>query len=82
MIDSFLCVLASSMYARAETKHCENLIELKTTELAGQDLDKYYKALDRAIMKYHGLKLDEINKIIKEYWVKTYKGHGKSETYC
>lgn len=49
---------------------------MKTTELANQDLDKYYKALDRAIMRYHSLKLADINKIIKEYWVKTYRGNG------
>lgn len=28
-------------------------------------------------MKYHGLKMAEINKIIKEYWINTYKGSGK-----
>ena len=63
------------MYADAEPKYCEKLIEIKTTELANQDLEKYYKALDRAIMRYHGLKLEEINKIVKEYWIKTYKGN-------
>ena len=31
----------------------------------------------RAIMRYHGLKMAEINKIIKEYWINTYKGNGK-----
>ena len=64
------------MYADADLKHCQKVIEMKTTELAGQDLDKYYKALDQAIMRYHGLKLTDINKIIKEYWVKTYQGGG------
>lgn len=53
------------------------MIQMRTTELANQDLDKYYKALDKAIMKYHGLKLEEINKIIREYWLKTYRGNGK-----
>ena len=28
-------------------------------------------------MRYHGLKMAEINKIIKEYWINTYKGSGK-----
>ena len=28
-------------------------------------------------MRYHGLKMAEINKIIKEYWINTYKGNGK-----
>ncbi|XP_047134467.1 DNA repair protein RAD50 isoform X1 [Hydra vulgaris] len=67
--------LASAMYANAEPKYCEKVIEIKTTEFASSDLAKYYKALDSAIMRYHSLKLDEINKIVKEYWVKTYKGN-------
>lgn len=32
----------------------------------------------RAIMRYHGIKMAEINKIIKEYWINTYKGNGKN----
>ncbi|XP_057317198.1 DNA repair protein RAD50-like [Hydractinia symbiolongicarpus] len=67
--------LNSSLYSNAETKHCDMMIQMRTTELANQDLDKYYKALDKAIMKYHGLKLEEINKIIREYWLKTYRGN-------
>ena len=47
---------------------------LQTTERASKDLEKYYKALDRAIMRYHSIKMKEINKIIKELWIKTYKG--------
>ena len=33
----------------------------------------------RAIMRYHGIKMAEINKIIKEYWINTYKGNGKNK---
>lgn len=37
-------------------------------------------------MKYHKMKMEEINKIIKEYWRMTYKGNGKIQTkfefYC
>ena len=28
----------------------------------------------RAIMKYHGLKMEEINRIIEELWKRTYQG--------
>ena len=35
----------------------------------------------RAIMRYHGLKMTEINKIIKEYWINTYKGNGAIDVY-
>nr|QIC49984.1 DNA repair protein RAD50 [Actinia equina] len=66
--------LRSNMYNNAEEKHRQKVIEMKTTQMASVDLDKYYKALDRAIMKYHSLKMAEINKIIKEYWINTYKG--------
>ena len=31
----------------------------------------------RAIMRYHKLKMEEINKIIRELWMKTYKGGGE-----
>ena len=30
----------------------------------------------RAIMRFHSIKMEEINKIIKELWMKTYKGGG------
>jgi DNA repair protein RAD50 len=49
--------------------------------MAVSDLQKYGDALEmyillniRAIMKYHALKMEEINKIIRELWMKTYKG--------
>ena len=32
----------------------------------------------RAITQYHMLKMDEVNKIIKEYWIKIYRGGGDS----
>ena len=40
-------------------------------------MEKYAKALETAIMKFHSLKMDEINKIIRELWVNTYQGNGK-----
>ena len=39
-----------------------------------RDLLKYYRALDRAITRFHSQKMKEINLIIKELWIKTYKG--------
>ena len=29
-------------------------------------------------MKFHALKMAEINKIIKEYWINTYTGSGEA----
>eukprot|EP00731_Ephydatia_muelleri_P020296 Em0013g23a len=66
--------LQSDMYRDVGTKHYNMLVVLKTTQLACSDLEKYYRALDRAIMRFHKVKMEEINKIIKELWIKTYKG--------
>ncbi|KAK7204420.1 AAA domain-containing protein [Myxozyma melibiosi] len=52
----------------------ENLIRLKVTTTASEDLGKYSKAVEGAIMKYHSLKMEEINRIIDELWKKTYSG--------
>lgn len=67
--------LQSDMYKGAAEKYRNKMIEVRTTELASGDLEKYYKALDKAIMNYHNLKMEEINKIIRELWRNTYKGH-------
>ncbi|KAF9901959.1 DNA repair protein rad50 [Linnemannia zychae] len=52
----------------------DTLIGYKTTELALQDLEKYTKALQSAIVEYHTMKMEEINKSIKELWTNTYRG--------
>ena len=36
----------------------------------------FNQSLHRAIMRFHKVKMEEINKIIKELWIKTYKGGG------
>ncbi|XP_028394772.1 DNA repair protein RAD50-like [Dendronephthya gigantea] len=74
-ITRFQKELQDPMFKDADSKHRNKLIEIKTTEMANDDLDKYYKALDRAIMKFHSIKMAEINKIVKEYWINTYKGN-------
>lgn len=74
-LSSLLSELKSDMYKNAGTKFRDKMIVLKTTELASSDLEKYYKALDKAIMSYHNMKMDEINKIIRELWRNTYKGN-------
>ncbi|PIK57783.1 putative DNA repair protein [Apostichopus japonicus] len=65
----------SEKYRTAKDKFNNVMIKLKTVEVANKDLDKYSKALDTAIMRYHKMKMEEINKVIKEYWRMTYKGN-------
>ncbi|KAM0719801.1 hypothetical protein Q7P37_003935 [Cladosporium fusiforme] len=49
-------------------------IQVETTKACIEDLGRYIGALDKAIMKYHTLKMEEINRIIDELWRKTYQG--------
>ncbi|NXA50338.1 RAD50 protein, partial [Nothocercus julius] len=66
--------LRESQYKDAEEKYREMMIVMRTTELVNKDLDIYYKALDKAIMTFHSMKMEEINKIIRDLWRSTYRG--------
>ena len=61
-------------YKDAAFKYREAHIKVETTKAAVEDLGRYGGALDKAIMKYHTLKMEEINRIIEELWKKTYQG--------
>ncbi|CAH8554313.1 unnamed protein product [Heterobilharzia americana] len=62
-------------YANADSEYRDMMYQLKTSELACTDLERYYKALDRAIMSYHAVKMADLNKIIRELWRSTYRGN-------
>ncbi|XP_056587602.1 DNA repair protein RAD50 [Triplophysa dalaica] len=66
--------LNENQYCRAEDIYRDKMIEMRTTELANKDLDIYYKALDQTIMRFHSMKMEEINKIIRDLWRSTYRG--------
>lgn len=61
-------------YKGAAEKYKEAHIKVETTKAAVEDLLRYGGALDKAVMKYHSLKMEEINRIIEELWRKTYQG--------
>ncbi|KAJ1679847.1 DNA repair protein rad50 [Spiromyces aspiralis] len=61
-------------YNNVDALYREQMIVHKTSEIANTDLDKYSKALDNAIMEYHSIKMEEVNKIIRELWFRTYRG--------
>jgi hypothetical protein len=54
-------------------------ITKQTMELASSDLDRYHRALDQALMSFHTLKMDTINKSIRELWQTTYRGNDIDE---
>ncbi|KAJ3267963.1 DNA repair protein rad50, partial [Terramyces sp. JEL0728] len=64
----------SSEYKDIEKIYIELLYKVSSTELETSDLEKYALGLEQAIMKFHHTKMQEINKIIRELWMKTYRG--------
>lgn len=71
--------LGSSKFQNIEQRYRDTKITAETTNLAVEDLQKYHKALDRALMQYHKMKIEEINKIIRELWTRTYQGNDIEE---
>lgn len=75
-----------TVYLETEMQHSRAVVKLETSEGAVEDLVKYVKALDGAIMQYHSLKMGEINALLDELWKSTYTGtdidsiHIKSES--
>jgi DNA repair protein RAD50 len=61
-------------YKDAAEKYRETHLKLEVTKAACDDLGKYGSALDSAIMKYHTMKMEEINAIATELWQRTYQG--------
>jgi DNA repair protein RAD50 len=61
-------------YKGAPRSYKQAHIRCETTRACVDDLGRYSNALDKAIMKYHSLKMEEINRIIEELWRKTYQG--------
>jgi len=59
----------------AAAKYKEMAIKHKLRVKVAEDLNKYYIALDFAIMKYHKEKMKVVNKIIRELWRNTYRGN-------
>lgn len=61
-------------YDGAAEEYRKTHIEVETTRAAVEDLGKYGEALNNAIMKYHALKMEEVNRIAGELWRETYQG--------
>ncbi|KAF2071270.1 hypothetical protein CYY_007407 [Polysphondylium violaceum] len=74
-IENYAKELKRDYYNNIDEVYRDLRLKVESTEIIGSDLDKYYKALDKSLMKYHNLKMDEINKTIKELWLSTYRGN-------
>ncbi|KAK0221652.1 P-loop containing nucleoside triphosphate hydrolase protein [Armillaria fumosa] len=61
-------------FKEIDTKYTDQLVKVKMSDVANNDLELYAKALDNAIMKYHGLKMEEVNDTMRHLWNRTYQG--------
>lgn len=61
-------------YKNVDKRYTTKLVEVKTSELANNDLELYQKALHAAIMKFHSIKMEEINQNLNVLWAETYQG--------
>jgi DNA repair protein RAD50 len=64
----------TELYKDSADQYREAHIKVETTKAAIEDLGRYAGALDKAIMKYHELKMEEINKNLLELWRSAYQG--------
>ncbi|OTF79497.1 hypothetical protein BLA29_011246, partial [Euroglyphus maynei] len=62
-------------YRNANRNHREKCIDKVISELACEDLDKFYKALDNALTMLHKHKMEDINKLIDQFWRVSYQGN-------
>lgn len=58
-----------------DRKYGELQVQVTVSDMANVDLDRYFKALDNALIRFHAAKMAEINKIIRELWQATYTGN-------
>jgi DNA repair protein RAD50 len=61
-------------FADAKTRYKEARIKVETHKAAVEDLGRYASALDKGIMKFHSMKMADINRILEELWQSTYQG--------
>ncbi|GAM22057.1 hypothetical protein SAMD00019534_052320 [Acytostelium subglobosum LB1] len=74
-IKSSQAELNKPTYKDIDVTYRDMIIYAEVLDQTGKDLDKYYRALDKALMKYHVLKMLEINRSIRELWTSTYRGN-------
>ncbi|SCU95523.1 LAMI_0F02762g1_1 [Lachancea mirantina] len=61
-------------YKNVDDKYQNEWLKLQTKTIVTDDIEVYLKLLDSAIMKYHSVKMQDINRIMDELWKRTYSG--------
>lgn len=63
-----------TFYQGAEARYKETKIKMETNKAAIDDVTTTSNAVDKAVMQFHSLKMEEINRIVGELWRATYMG--------
>ena len=61
-------------YNEIEKRYNKLKMEFILAIETSKQIEAYYEALDQSLLKYHGKRMEEINKLINYYWSMTYKG--------
>ena len=64
----------STDFGKIEEKYNEQAIKVEASKMAADDLERYAKALDQAIIRYHSAKMEEVNRTLRELWGSVYTG--------
>ena len=66
--------LKNGTYTNIEKKYNKLKLNYIASIQTQKEIENYYEALDQSLLKYHGKRMEEINKLINYYWSMTYKG--------
>lgn len=66
--------MGESQFHRVRLAHHKAQVDHTTAQVATKDLDKYYKAVEKALAQYHAAKMRNINERVAELWRATYRG--------
>lgn len=66
--------LKNGTYTNIEKKYNKLKLNYIAAIQTQKEIENYYEALDQSLLKYHGKRMEEINKLINYYWSMTYKG--------
>lgn len=74
--ESLKALLANhnAFYVGVEEKYKRIKMDVEATKCAIDDLGTFGNAMNQAIMEYHSLKMEEVNRIAGELWRATYQG--------
>ncbi|KAH7730578.1 rad50 family protein [Aphelenchoides avenae] len=62
-------------YREAKGKYRAKFVKRAITVRIIEDLNKYHKALDNAVIKFHQHKMEQINHILRDLWARVYQGN-------